>query len=358
VRNESRVDADWDEQWWVETRTDADGWTVEMQIPFRVLRFDPSNARPWGIDFERVIRRKNEETYWANWDRDFEFIQVSQAGALSAMDRIRPGQRLRVRPYVLSGTESLAASAADLTRARRAVGIDDLEVSVNPRPPAGVVRQVEISPGVTFNRDARGTLISREAEVNVGAEFQSGDEIELSVENAGENLSEEFEVVGGIVLPVGRYSWNSVRAGVESFAGRRLCGSLSIDTGGFYTGTRRSLEAAATLRAGRHLRMSPDYELNDVELTEGAFTTHLFGLRSDIAFSREAVVSLFFQCNSEGRLAATQVRFSYLFRNIDNLNVVYNEDTRNLRLIGQGRRSRLLTSCSHKATVQSDGRVA
>ena len=547
VRNESRVDADWDEQWWVETRIDDDGWTVEMQIPFRILRFDPSNARSWGVDFERVIRRKNEETYWANWDRDFEFIQVSQAGELAAMDRIRPGQRLRIRPYVLGGVESLeTATSAGVSRARGDVGIDDLQVtvasnlmaniavnpdfaeteideqrvnltrfslffpekreffvqgadslrmssplddgesfelfhsrrvgltedgrpipiliggkltgkvhdvdlgvfggrtaaegsvqgenfgvvrfrrellgrssvgaiatvrdgagaargtvgadarfvvaryltlagmaaradpesggagwarslaaawqsdfieaeashlsvdpgfdpavgfvrrhdrqtevdvSVNPRPSVGPVRQVKISPGVTFNQDRGGQLISREADFDLGADFQSGDAIELGLENVRENLSDEFEIADGVVLPVGRYGWNSVQIGVESFEGRRLSGSLSVDAGGFYSGTRRSLEASATLRAGRHLRMSPDYELNDITLAEGAFTTHLFGLRTDVSFNRDAVASLFFQYNSDGRLAATQVRFSYLFRNIDNLHVVYN-DTR------------------------------
>ena len=559
VRNESRVDADWDEQWWVETRIDDDGWTVEMKIPFRVLRFDPSNARSWGLDFERVIRRKNEESYWANWDRDFEFIQVSQAGELSGMDCIQPGQRVRIRPYVLGGVESVdVAAPAGSSRARGAAGIDDLQVtiasnllanvavnpdfaeteideqrvnltrfslffpekreffvqgadslrmssplddgesfelfhsrqvgltadgrpipiliggkltgkvhdvdlgvfggrtaaadstpgesfgvvrfrrellgrssvgaiatvrdgagaprgtlgadarfvvaryltlagmlaradaesggtgwarsvgaawqsdffeaetshlsvdpgfdpavgfvrrhdrqtaaqvSVNPRPSIGPVRQVEISPGVIVNQDRGGQLISREAEFDLGAAFQSGDEIELSLENVAENLTEEFEIADGVVLPGGRYGWNTVRVGIESFEGRRLSGSLSVDAGGFYSGTRRSLEATATLRAGRFLRMSPDYELNDVTLAEGAFTTHLFGLRTDVAFSRDAVASLFFQYNSDGRLAATQARFTYLFRNIDNLHIVYNEThvsgSRSSRAVGR-----------------------
>jgi hypothetical protein len=65
--------------------------------------------------------------------------------------------------------------------------------------------------------------------------------------------------------------------------------------------------------------------MNRISLDEGDFTTHLFGMRTDLAFTRDLLTSALFQYNSEGELAALQVRFNYIFRNIDNFYLVYNE---------------------------------
>jgi hypothetical protein len=61
-----------------------------------------------------------------------------------------------------------------------------------------------------------------------------------------------------------------------------------------------------------------------VALAQGTFDTHLVGLRTSVAFGTSAATSVYFQYNSEGQLAALQVRFNYIFRTIDNLYVVYN----------------------------------
>jgi hydroxyethylthiazole kinase-like sugar kinase family protein len=62
-----------------------------------------------------------------------------------------------------------------------------------------------------------------------------------------------------------------------------------------------------------------------VHLGAGDFVTHLFGLRANVSFSTNLLTSAFVQYNSAGQLAATQVRFNYIFRTIDNLYVVFNE---------------------------------
>ena len=59
------INQSWDAVWDVRTRVASDGWTVEMRIPFRALRFDPVNQRAWGVNFSRHIRRKNEVVFWS-----------------------------------------------------------------------------------------------------------------------------------------------------------------------------------------------------------------------------------------------------------------------------------------------------
>ena len=61
VRSESRFYyADWDEQWTAATTLTETGWTVEIAIPFKTLRFTSAGDQTWGLNFERVIKRKNE----------------------------------------------------------------------------------------------------------------------------------------------------------------------------------------------------------------------------------------------------------------------------------------------------------
>lgn len=55
-----------DEKWRTAARIGEQGWVLEIEIPWKTLRSQPSRLQTWGIDFERVIRRQGEETYGAN----------------------------------------------------------------------------------------------------------------------------------------------------------------------------------------------------------------------------------------------------------------------------------------------------
>ena len=104
VSDEGRsVNSNWDEKWEVATQIHEGGWTAEFAIPFKSLRVSESNGHGWGIDVERVIRRKNEQAYWNNFRRGFQLENVSQSGHLSGIENIETGLRWRVKPYLLGG---------------------------------------------------------------------------------------------------------------------------------------------------------------------------------------------------------------------------------------------------------------
>jgi hypothetical protein len=78
----SLTNASWDELWNVAATRSEEGWTAEIEIPFQSIRMPDDEEQVWGIDFKRNIRRKNEEVIWSNYRRNFDFVQVSQAGDL------------------------------------------------------------------------------------------------------------------------------------------------------------------------------------------------------------------------------------------------------------------------------------
>lgn len=96
----SGANLDWDTTWTVRTRVGDFGWSAEMAIPFRNLRFD-SGTGAWGVNFERNIRRKSETAYWAHLGRQHRLHRVSRAGTLVGLET--PRQRnLQLNPYVVS----------------------------------------------------------------------------------------------------------------------------------------------------------------------------------------------------------------------------------------------------------------
>jgi len=118
------VNAEWDERWWSAARITDAGWTAEIRIPFTTLRSRPG-VPSFGVNFKRFIRRRNETAQWTGWDRDFTFLQVSQAGHLEGVGEIHTGLKLRVKPYGLAGLRQLAS-----TGERHASGTGDAGLEV------------------------------------------------------------------------------------------------------------------------------------------------------------------------------------------------------------------------------------
>ncbi|MEE8349865.1 MAG: DUF5916 domain-containing protein, partial [Acidobacteriota bacterium] len=126
------VNVSWDEKWEVEARIDEDGWFAEIQIPLSSIRFASSSDEEltFGVDFERIIRRKNEFTYWNNFSRDFNLHEVSQAGHLRGMSDTG-GSRLRVRvkPYI-SGRINTQGTAQRNTTYLGDVGLENIKIPI------------------------------------------------------------------------------------------------------------------------------------------------------------------------------------------------------------------------------------
>jgi hypothetical protein len=83
--------------WQSEAAMREDGWSAEMAIPFKSLRFSSQDIQVWGVNFERYIHRLNETDYWTDVDRDLPKLQ--QTGELCGITGVRPGYNLEFFPY-------------------------------------------------------------------------------------------------------------------------------------------------------------------------------------------------------------------------------------------------------------------
>ena len=118
----------WDGAWQVATSVTDLGWTAEVAIPFRTLRYPRNEVQTWGVNFQRNIRSRNEQAFWAPLPRQYNLNRISLAGELQGVSV--PAQRnLQLTPYALGDVLHRAEDARNLSTGD--VGVD-LKYSVTP----------------------------------------------------------------------------------------------------------------------------------------------------------------------------------------------------------------------------------
>ncbi|MDA2934248.1 carbohydrate binding family 9 domain-containing protein [Acidobacteria bacterium AH-259-D05] len=128
-----RVNSSWDERWSAAGRRTEEGWVAEIEIPFKSIRMPDNKEQVWGIDFKRAIRRKNEEVSWSNYHRNFNFVEVSQAGQLVGLRDLSSELRLRIKPYATAGVSRVYnRSGQPETNTTYDVGLEDVKYRLTP----------------------------------------------------------------------------------------------------------------------------------------------------------------------------------------------------------------------------------
>jgi hypothetical protein len=124
----SGLNKNWDGAWVVRTRSGPFGWSAEFAIPFRTLRYKVGEGE-WGMNLQRNLRRRNEQSFWAPLPRQYDLFRVSRAGALAGLEP-PPPRNLKLLPYALGQTTE--APAAGVPRDTTAQFGGDLKWSVTP----------------------------------------------------------------------------------------------------------------------------------------------------------------------------------------------------------------------------------
>lgn len=153
--NDEQTDPIWDGIWDSAARIDDRGWTVEMRIPFHQLRFKNRDAYTWGVNFQRIIKRKNETT-WLAWRPKEQSGMVSRFADLIGVRDIDSGRRLEISPFATGGADVQPVVPGNPFRTGRKwtsnAGFDfkaglksnlTLDLTVNPD-----FGQVEVDPAV------------------------------------------------------------------------------------------------------------------------------------------------------------------------------------------------------------------
>lgn len=110
VTDEGPPNTDWNTVWAVRTADFEGGWSIEMAIPFKSLRYPPGAEQTWGINLRRVVRWKNEWSYLAQVPRALTtfrgILKVSSAGTLTGLQAPSGSRTIEIKPYSLASVSS------------------------------------------------------------------------------------------------------------------------------------------------------------------------------------------------------------------------------------------------------------
>jgi hypothetical protein len=202
----------------------------------------------------------------------------------------------------------------------------------SPRPISSrVVRKYHYQGAIEYIENTKGRLESREQSAEFAIEFQNGDRIGGAFLHIFEFLPDRFPIGGGVVLPPGGYTFDSVRFGYNMGQQRRISANLQADIGTFYNGRKTTLQVGrGRVPISSQLAIEPTYSYNRVNLIEGDFTTHLAGSRVTYTMTPLMFVSALMQYHSGSNTVSTNARLRWEYRPGSELFVVYNEERNTL----------------------------
>jgi hypothetical protein len=195
------------------------------------------------------------------------------------------------------------------------------------RRPKGsdTIRKVSLEPGLEYVTTPDGLLESRQAQMTFRMELQNGDQWSVDYERNYEFLSEPFEVYPGVVIPVGGYDFDNLRASYQLGPQRKVSGRVTFQFGGFFGGTRNEWSYRGRIETSPKLSLEPNLSVSLVDLPEGDFTATLLGGRATWNVSPRMSLSALLQYASFESEVLTNLRFRWEYRPGSDFFVVYND---------------------------------
>jgi hypothetical protein len=194
-------------------------------------------------------------------------------------------------------------------------------------PPRGLLRTIDSGVEALVVTDiADNAIETEEVALNViRLRNHPGDSIRFSYILAREVLDEEFEIVEDVIIPPGDYDFNRFAIELVTTESRPLSGSLRVDWGDFFTGTRLDLRPSIAWRPSPVLFISLEYQRSDVDLPQGDFTVHLARGRLNIRFSTDLAWTNLVQYDSVSDLVGINSRLRWTIDPGNELAVVLNQ---------------------------------
>ena len=109
--NEGNPNGDWNPVWETRPSLFDGGWSIEMAIPFKSLRYRPGREQVWGIQVHRTIVRRNEENFIRALPLSVAGggignFRVSMYGTLVGIEAPPASRNLEVKPYGIAGSRT------------------------------------------------------------------------------------------------------------------------------------------------------------------------------------------------------------------------------------------------------------
>jgi len=182
-----------------------------------------------------------------------------------------------------------------------------------------------------------GVVESRSLGAGLATEFLDGGSLDLRVHHRFEHLEEVFRIPaarGEVVLP-GDYSFPEAEVAYASSRARPFSAHLSLGAGGYYDGSRRSVQTGAVWQPGFRWLVDLSAEHNQVRVPAidqdgvsagmARFSADVMALRLGYAHSRRLFGRAAVQYNGATNQLVTNVRLNLVHAPLSDLFLVFAE---------------------------------
>lgn len=251
-----------------------------------------------------------------------------------------------------SGDDGLAASAYLVQRSQSwYFGLIEALVTSGYAPSTGFVSRANTimhSPGIAWDwrpswrpkaiRNFRWLLSTyvftpadrfrfqeSETELSVDIVFQSGAVAKSDLLHLVQRLDQLFEPVPAVVIPPGSYQYWRPNVSFTSDQSRPISGNVRLYAGGFYDRQLDEAQLGFRMVPSPRFNLTVDYGYNRFHGKGPAVTTHLVRGRLRAALDSRLQLTSTYQYNSAAGRGFLNVRFSWEFRPLSFLYLVWND---------------------------------
>ena len=188
-------------------------------------------------------------------------------------------------------------------------------INFRPRPEnSRWVRQFNFSMRTEFFMDMESNLGDWVFAITAfEVDFHSGDNFSIQVEPSHEELTRDFRLSEGIVLPNGnQYDFTRYSVNFSTANRRPIAVDVSVEGGSFFSCDRRDLELGLSLRPRPSVLAELSATFSRVELPEGSFSTKILRAVVNTQFSPWVSVSNNVQFDSVSGILGWQSRFRWI----------------------------------------------
>jgi hypothetical protein len=163
--------------------------------------------------------------------------------------------------------------------------------------------------------------------------FKSGEMLEINIQRNAENLTEDFEIRPGHVIPLGRYWTNRGEIQFQTFDGRPLVLGAGVNWGTFYDGSSTEWSADLAWKPSRYYGLGLDYQRSDIRLPPSGFAIDEIVGRMNFSLTPKLFGAIFAQWNNDANEVLFNFRVTWIPKPGANIYFVLNQfgDTLNPR---------------------------
>ena len=152
---DERWSRDWNMVWDVKVADFEGGWTAEVALPFKSLRYRPGTAQVWGFNARRIDRWKNEYSHLMPVERQEAgsgVYRMSRAATIVGLEAPPGSKNLEFKPYAISNASANRTIVRTVRTPERSERSDRRrrhrrEVRDHPEPDRRLHRQHRLRPG-------------------------------------------------------------------------------------------------------------------------------------------------------------------------------------------------------------------